>query len=77
MQKRLKCCYSVVTAYLRVNLRYDIVTFGIVCIALAPYVLRAADILFEQKSLQSGYATTETNVDEGLCCLGIRRNAIF
>ena len=44
--------------------RLDIDTSGIVCIALTPYALRAAGMLFEQKSRQSGHADTETNVDK-------------
>ena len=34
--------------------RLDIDTSGIVCIALTPYALRTAGMLFEQKSVQSG-----------------------
>ena len=36
--------------------RLDIDTSGIVCIALTPYALRTAGMLFEQKSRRSGYS---------------------
>jgi 23S rRNA-/tRNA-specific pseudouridylate synthase len=40
--------------------RLDIDTSGIVCIALTPYALRTAGMMFEQKSVQSGGATEGT-----------------
>jgi len=42
--------------------RLDIDTSGIVCIALTPYALRTAGMLFEQKSRRSGY-----NIENNFC----------
>lgn len=43
--------------------RLDIDTSGIVCIALTPYALRAANMMFEQKSLGS-FEYADPNIDQ-------------